>query len=823
MNFIRRAEFIWRPRGLGREGFWSATPRLPDETNRFMQFRFCLDLHDPVGNAPVLVTADGLYQLLVNGVRVGHGPARAPSAQGLLDPYDLAPWLKPGRNVIAAIAHSYGRNTAWYELPGWDPARAFGCGGFFLQGEALAATGSTLLDSGARWRCRTAAAWRRDVPSNSLGFSEWFDARKDGDAWLDADYDDSSWDFAEALRVSGRNYTGDVVPYQFLSLRDIPAQQRGPRILARPIAWFETPPSEETADLAARMHGEALLPLDRCSVDATTERIATVGERSVSVVYDFGEVVTGHIGFDLEGPAGASVDFYPGEKLLPDGRVLICDGIPGLDQPIAHRYVLRAGAQSWERFEWNGLRYLQATYRNCSEPLEVRGVFVNQTHYPVEERGQLECSDPVLNRIWAAGARTLKLCMHDAFVDGPSREQRQWMDAYLDVRINYVAFGDTQLAARMIRQLAASQRPEGLTTMAAPGDFALACFTNIPDFCLYWILAIGDYLRFADDPSLADDIYPNVARALQWFERYLNEDNLLTDVPLWVFVEWAETDKKGQVTALNAQYVAALRAAARLAQAVSHERAAEKYLLLAERVAAAINSLLWDEARGVYADARRHACLSRRISQQSNAAAIAWEIAPRERWSRMFATILDEKRLVLTHGLGREGQVTPFDEESQVVMAQPFYSHFLHRALRMDGRVGTLIDNIRRRWSALLADGESTFRETWQLEPITSKCHAWSATPTFDLSTDLLGVSPIADGFRRLRIAPQTADLQWARGRYPTPHGEVGVEWRNDAGGLHLNIVVPPDCEAEVICPGASTAIIVAAGAHEFVEGVKRP
>ncbi|MCX7176521.1 MAG: family 78 glycoside hydrolase catalytic domain [Proteobacteria bacterium] len=822
MSFTRRAEFIWRPRGLGREGFWTAPPRLPGETNRFVMFRRRFDVSGPVESAPVVVTADGRYQLFINGVLIGRGPARSASAQAVLDPYDLAPWLTPGPNVIAVLAHSYGRNTAWYELPGWDPARAFGCGGFFLQGEVVTAGASIRLDTDSQWRCRVAEAWRTEVPSNSLGFSEWYDARQADERWRDSAYDDTSWDSAEVLRVAGRNYSGDVVPFQFLSLRDIPAQHHGPTLSARPIAVFETAPSAESDDLAARMNGEALLPLGTCSVGEGRDRIVTVGERCVSVIYDFGEVVTGYIGFELDGPAGAVVDFYPGEQLLPDGRVLIYDGIPGFDAPIAHRYVLRAGAQSWERFEWNGLRYLQVSYRQCQEPLQVRTVTVHQCHYPVEERGQFECSDPALNRIWAAGARTLRLCMHDAYVDCPSREQRQWMDAYLDARINYATYGDTRLAARLIRQLAASQRPEGLTTMAAPGDFALAGMTNIPDFCLYWILAIGDYLRFADDPELAEEVYPNIARALQWFERYLDVDGLLSEVPLWVFVEWAETDKKGQVTAFNALYVAALRTAARLARAVRHEPAAEKYQGLADRVAVAINALLWDETRGVYADARRHGRLSRRVSQQSNAAVIAWEIAPRERWPRMFETVLDEERLVLTHGLGREGQVTHFDEENQVVMAQPFYSHFLHRALRLDGRFETLVDNIRRRWSVLLADGESTFRETWQLEPITSKCHAWSATPTFDLSTDVLGVSPIADGFRRLRIAPQIAGLAWARGRYPTPHGDVAVQWRKDSDGLKLTVVIPPDCEAEVVCPGTTGPVTVAAGEHEFVEGTKQ-
>lgn len=318
-------------------------------------------------------------------------------------------------------------------------------------------------------------------------------------------------------------------------------------------------------------------------------------------------------------------------------------------------------------------------------------------------------------------------------------------------------------------------------------------------------MTIGDYLRFVGDTRIVDELYPSVVRAIQWFERQLNDDDLLTDVPHWVFVEWAETDKKGQVTALNAQFVAALRVAAELARSVEHPRAAAHFDALAGRVRDAINKLLWDETRGVYADARRNGKLSRRISQQSNAAVIAFDIAPRERWARMFETILDDKRLVLTHALGHDGEVTPFDEESNVVQAQPFYSHFLHRALRQAGKSETIIANIRARWSEMLAAGESTFRETWQLEPITSKCHAWSATPTFDLSTDILGIAPLAPGFSRFLVAPQIADLTWARGVFPSPRGDIRVAWQKHARRFELSLDVPAQTVAKVILPVRGT------------------
>lgn len=828
MKFDRRADFIWRERALGQESFWSAPLRTPDEANRFVMLRKSFELAEPVNQALVWATADGRYQLFVNGVRVGRGPARTTLAQGSLDPYDLAPWLQPGRNVVAVLAHAYGRNTAWYELPSWDAGRAFGCGGFFLQGEVVCAGRTICLDTGDSWRYQLGQAWQRDVPSNSLGFSECYDARLADGAWANSDYDDSHWASPEILRLAGRTRTGDVTPFQYLSVRDIPAQQEGPVLAGKPIACYEVNTAVSVDDvqaLAAHIGEEVLEPVRDCGFDVASAEVHTTTQRSLSVVYDFGEVVVGHIGFELDGPAGAVLDYYPGEQLQTDGRVLIFDGIPGFEPAIVHRYILRAGRQQFERFEWNGLRYLQLTFRHCTQPLRVRAVTVNQTQYPVQARGSFECSDVQLNDLWAAGARSVRLCMHDAYVDCPSREQRQWMDACLDARFNYAAFGDTQLAARLIRQVAATQRADGLTMMVAPGDFALASFTNIPDFCLYWVMAIDDYQRYADDPSILPEVYPAMARAMQWFERQLNEEDLLTELPLWVFVDWAELDKLGQVTALNAQYVAALRAAARLAQAVGHAVAAQHYLGLAQRVVDAINRLLWDEERGVYVDARRNGQRGTRISQQSNAAVIAWGVAPRQRWARIFDVILDAKRLRLTHGMGMDGKIrTALDEHHDVVMAQPFSCHFLHQALRLDGRYSAIVQSVRR-WQQFLDAGETTFAETWQVEAMTSKCHAWAATPTFDLSTDVLGVSPGADGFKQIRIAPQPGELLWARGRYPTPQGDVAVQWRYcDDGRFLLKLNLPANCEALVQLPGDDASVRCGPGEHELLsQGSRQP
>ncbi|NLE43517.1 MAG: hypothetical protein GX620_02245, partial [Chloroflexi bacterium] len=135
-GFDRRAEWVWRERGIvGLPNSWDPRPRQEEEANRYVYFRKEVEIDGDVREANVHVSADARYQLFVNGQLVGRGPSRCNPSWQEVDPHNIKPYLRPGRNVIAALVHSYGRNCVWYELPSWEPACVFGCGGFFLQGD----------------------------------------------------------------------------------------------------------------------------------------------------------------------------------------------------------------------------------------------------------------------------------------------------------------------------------------------------------------------------------------------------------------------------------------------------------------------------------------------------------------------------------------------------------------------------------------------------------------------------------------------------------------------------------------------------------------
>jgi alpha-L-rhamnosidase len=78
--------------------------------------------------------------------------------------------------------------------------------------------------------------------------------------------------------------------------------------------------------------------------------------------------------------------------------------------------------------------------------------------------------------------------------------------------------------------------------------------------------------------------------------------------------------------------------------------------------------------------------------------------------------------------------------------------------------------------------------------------HAWStAVPA--LSTGVLGVRPVADGYRRWTVAPDPVDLTWAQGNVPVPGGTISVRWRRGADSFVLTTSAPRHTNGSVAIP----------------------
>lgn len=814
---LSRTPFVWTPRQpideMGFQAVKLGRPERDDGVNRWFLFRCAAELAEAAEAAAFDITVDGRYVLFVNGAQVGRGPVRCSPTAQRYDSYDLAPFLRPGRNVVAVLVHTYGVDTAFHEtVKGlWRPT--FGEGGLWAEGP--------LFSTRQAWRCTESQAWVADAPrvNHSLGFIEALDGNRLPADWTGLDFDDSGWDCARPLIARGggpeSTYGGLVVrPFPTLVPRGVPQLRERP-VRAERIVWVRGQDRHPELPITHRLYEEPLHPLAEGAVVGLeallsgqgTAVVRTLEGRDTAFTLDFGRILTGHPAFEIEALGGETVEIACAERLPgewePGGAAADARITPfrvlGNDAHLC-RYVARPGVQRFERFEWCAIRYMHVVVRDAPNGLTLRGLGATASHYPVEERGSFACADDLLTRLWSTGAYTLRQCMHDAWEDCPSREQRQWLgDVTVENLAAAAAFGPSAapLTAKFLVQVAESQRPDGLTQMFAPGDHR-ENGNLIPDWTLQWILCARDHWDLTGDLETIDAIWPSIQKALAWFERQCGPRGLVVDMPYWHFMDWAGLGRQGEACALNAQFAGALQAASTLALAVGFERAARAYADRAAAIIAALDASHWDEARGTWVDMVDPVAGAQdpRVSQHAVAAMALWGALSPERLRRALDRVTDPARETRTPAPPVVPFGDPLDVVEGVVMANTFYGHFVCEALARHGRVPTALDQIRRRFGPMLEAGATTLWEA--MSSFASLCHGFSASPTHFLSRHVLGVSPAAPGFGVVRFAPNLAGLDWAEGVVAAGQHDVTVRLDRDGDGFvaRIETVAPVEIAA---------------------------
>ena len=606
--------------------------------------------------APLSITVDGRYILYVNGAEQGRGPVRCSPLFQRYDDYDLAGALTAGDNVIAVLVHTYGRDTAFYETTKgmWQPT--FGDGGLWTEGAAQTPSGAVSLSTHEGWRCIQSDAWTQDTPqsNHSLGFIEDFDAAALPPDWTELGFDDAAWDAARALIAGGgapdATYGGlETRPFPVLLPRGIPMLETR-QVAAKRIVWVRGLAPNPELPFHRRSYEEPLVEASANAVSGWDDLLKLEGGHAVirtepgrdtTILLDFGKIMTGRPWFEIEARGGEEIEIACAEGLpgewSPDG--LPADARPkpkpwlGADAHLC-RYRAKPGVQAFERFEWCAIRWMQVTVRDAPEGVVFRGLGANLVNYPVEPRGRFASSDPVLDKLWATGAYTLRQCMHDAWEDCPSREQRQWLgDVTVENLAGWAAFGPSvaPLTAKYLAQAAESQRPDGLTQMFAPGDHKTDGLLDprldaAVDPLRRRPLALRRRPRDHRGDLPFDPEGAGLVRAAAGAA-----PGLVADLPYWHFMDWAGVGRHGEAGALNAQLAGAFAVAAELAGAVGWQREAARLAARGrgDRRGAA-TTRHWDARRGVYVDMVDPVTGAQQLwtSQHASAAIALWTDAP---------------------------------------------------------------------------------------------------------------------------------------------------------------------------------------------------
>jgi alpha-L-rhamnosidase len=751
---------------------WITAPTAPRADYAVLLARKAFTLPAKPAKFVVHVSADARYLLKVNGQVVCTGPQWSGQPSWRYESVDLAPWLQAGENVISARVRSYGAG---------GPLASMGRTlGFILQGDTAA---ERIVDSGKEWKVLVDASTKPFTDDRgklhtyfALGPGESHDGNLHSWGWELPGFDDSAWLVPKRTGLGLPKGSG-AEDAQWLTPRTTPLMELKPL----------PPPG------VRRSEGVTLSPTFAAGLAPFT-----VPARSkASVLLDQGHLTNAYPQLTVSGGKGARVRLSYAEALVDaqvkkgnrneiEGRQLVGMG---------DEFVTDGGEN--RRFatdDWRTFRYVEIKVETGDEPLTVQDLHGLFTGYPFVDRGSFASDDPRIAKVWEVGWRTARLCAGETYFDCPYYEQLQYVgDTRIQALISLYVAGDDRLVRNAIELFDRSRIPEGITQSRYPSASAQL----IPTFSLFWIDMVHDYWRHRPDAEFVRARLPGAQGVLAWYERHLDpKTGLLGALPYWPFVDWTSDKtwpvdpvlalggvppggREGGSATITLQLAYTLQHAAELYDAYELHDEAAHYAQLAAQLKQAVTAQCWDAGRKLYADTPA----KKNFSQHTNVFAVLSGAVQGDAARDLIRRVADDRSLV---------------------QASAYFSFYLLRAMKQAGLGDEYVPRLAP-WHQAVAEGFTTFPEIFH--GARSDCHAWSASPLYELLATVCGIEPASPGFATVRIEPHLGPLQHVEGKAMHPQGEIIAKLQRAGTGVKAEITLPAGVTGKFVWGGKTAPL----------------
>ena len=696
----------------------------------------------PVRSARVYVTSLGLYELHLNGQRVGDQlftPGWTSYRHRLqYQTYDVTALLQPGANAIGAML-----GDGWYR----------GYLGFFGQRNlygrrlALRLQLDILYQDGRKERVASDPEWRTatgPVLASDIYGGESYDARRERTGWAAAALADSGWAPVAVLEPPPAALVAPVSP-PVRRVREL-----------RPVAMHQVPSGE--------------------------------------TVYDLGQNFTGWAHLVVRGRAGTTVTLRYAEVLDRSGDLYTAN-LRNASQ--TDRYTLNGqGEERYEpHFTFHGFRYVAvAGVPGPPDTSTITGIAVSSDLSPT---GALETSDSLLNQlqrniVWGERSNFL-----DVPTDCPQRDERLgWTgDAQVFSRTAAFNMDVAGFFTKWLADMAADQDSSGSVPWVVPNLFSDSVhFGGTAGWAdaaviIPWTM----YLTYGDR-RLLERQYPSMRAWVEYVRRRAGPGLIWR--PGWQFGDWLayhsdDPSYPGATTGTDfiatAFFAHSADLLARAAAVLGNAQDAADYAELFGAVRAAFNHEFVSGAGRVGEN-----------SQTAYVLAIAFELLPdslvpgaadrlaqdvRSRGTHLTTGFLGTPALL--HALSGTGHV----DLAFALLMQRSYPSWLYPITRG-------ATTMWERWDGIRPD--SSFED-----PGMNSFNHYAFGAVGDWMYRNIGgidLDPTGAGYRKARIAPRIgAGLTSARATLETPYGALASAWTLAAAQFALAVTIPANASAEVV------------------------
>ena len=697
-----------------------------------------------VKSARVYVSSLGLYQLYLNGKKVGNDlftPGWTSYNKRIqYQTYDVTALLQSKNSMGAVLGDGWYRGNI-----GWQNQR-----NYYGDKLALIAQLHVEYSDGTSENIGTSDSWKAStgpIVFSDIYNGETYDANKEMPGWSTAGFNDSNWGRAAVLNHSKENL---VAP-------------QGPPVQAieeiKPVKILTTPKGE--------------------------------------VVFDLGQNMVGWVRLKVSGKKGDYVTLKFAEVLDKDGN-FYTDNLRAAK--VTDNYILKGGGEETYEpaFTFHGFRFVQLIDFPGTPTIDnITGVVI---HSAMEPTGTFACSEPMINQLqhniqWGQKGNFL-----DVPTDCPQRDERLgWTgDAQVFAPTAAFNFDASGFYTKWMKDVAADQLPDGKVPHVIPdvlkgggGSTAWA------DAAL--VVPWTTYLTYGDKRILEQQ-YPSMKAWVEYMHNRAGEDNLWTGDQHfgdWLAFATNNSDYPGATTEKDliatAYYSFSSGLLAKIAKITGKTDDAVKYAKLSEDIKKAfVNEFVAPSGRLV-----SH-------TQTAYLLAVAFEMLPADLVSKSAAYLAADvnKFKHLTTGfvgtplLCKTLSAQGYDGLAFMLLNRKEYPGWLYPVTQG-------ATTIWERWDGQKPDG--TFQSVG-MNSFNHYAYGaigeWLYTYVAGIQIDTEN-----PGYKHFFLAPHPGGgLTNANATYKSIHGEIKSAWKIEGGNMVYEVAVPANTSATVTLPAAKLA-----------------
>jgi len=740
------------------------------------------NINGPIRRATVYATGLGLYELRMNGRRVGDhllAPEFTDYDRRIqYQTFDVTDLVAAGENAVGAVLADGWNGEYFFGMPMNQHQRPFeGRRGFLmrLDVELVDGTVQTIV---------TDDSWQstREGPTRSASIydGEVYDARMEMPGWDEPGFDAGLWNRA-------------VVADYFVG--------------ANPV-WQPNQPIRVVKEL---------------------QPVKLTEPKPGVFIFDLGQNMVGRCRLKVHGHPGTTVTLRHGEMLNGDGTLYTAN-LRGATQ--TDRYTKRTGVdETFEpRFTYHGFRYVELTGQYHKPwvyvpPYKPRlGDLMGRVfHSAAPEAGRFECSDELINRIMHMVVWTQRGNLHGIPTDCPQRDERGgWMG---DIQaFSQTAMFNMDMAAffcKWVPDVRDAQQHDGRYPNFAPMDFdrwkggtpAWADAGTVVPWRMY---------QNYGDTRMLEEHYESARRWVD-FVHGKNPDLLWTRDMGNNFNDWLNGDtliKEGWPTRggaipprvlASAFFAHSTEIVAKMAAVLGREDDAAKYGRMFEGIKAVFNEAYVGPDGRIEGD-----------TQAGYALALRFNLLPDKLRPKAARHMVDQFRRY-------DGHMSTGIQTSHRLMLELTRNGYGDEAYRL------LALRTCPSWGFMADQGATTIWERWDgyvpgrgfQKPMMNSFNHWALGAVGEwIWRCVVGINPDESqpAYKHFVIRPEPGgDLTWARGEYRSIRGTIASDWRLENGRFLLDVTVPTNTTATVYLPAKEVKAVTVDGRPAGQSRLVRP